>query len=412
MKATTLENIKVALRAIRSQPLRAVLTILIIGIGITALVGILTAISAIELKITEDFSNMGATTFEIRDKGSVVRARSQEKDDAYESISYREAMAFKARYDYPARVSITASATSTATVKRGMKSTDPNVTVDGGDANYLATQGHELKRGRNFSPTDVEQGYHVAIVGQDIVDAVFEGSEEPLNSRIRVGNVKYRIIGVLKKRGSSIGFSGDNQCIVPVTNVRRNYQKAGMSFPINVMTGKPTRLEPAIDEARAVFRVIRGDPSGAPDSFDVVKSDSLANNLLDQIAFITTIATVIGIITLLGAGIGLMNIMLVSVTERTGEIGVRKSLGASAKTIMRQFLLEAIVIGQLGGLLGIVLGILCGNLVSMLIGGGFIIPWAWILSGVALCFVVGVASGYYPARKAAQQDPIEALRYE
>ncbi len=171
-------------------------------------------------------------------------------------------------------------------------------------------------------------------------------------------------------------------------------------------------MESALGESSGLMRIVRGDRLGAEDSFEIVKSDSLANILIDQIKYVTLAATIIGIITLLGAAIGLMNIMLVSVTERTREIGIRKSLGASQATIRRQFLIEAVVICQLGGLAGIILGVIIGNLMGLAFDGGFIVPWKWIFSGIAVCFVVGILSGLYPAIKAARLDPIDALRYE
>jgi putative ABC transport system permease protein len=179
-----------------------------------------------------------------------------------------------------------------------------------------------------------------------------------------------------------------------------------------VRTDSPTDIEPAKGEAIGLMRNIRKDRIGAENSFEITQSDSLAGIVIDSISTVTSAAAIIGIITLLGAAIGLMNIMLVSVTERTREIGIRKSLGATRSVIRRQFLTEAIVICQLGGLLGIILGVLIGNLISFAIGGTFIIPWLWIISGVTLCFFVGLLSGIYPAIKASNLDPIEALRYE
>jgi putative ABC transport system permease protein len=271
---------------------------------------------------------------------------------------------------------------------------------------------YELSSGRNFSLNEIRNGENVVIVGNDVVEKIFGDNTNPLEKMVSIGSYKYRVIGVLKSRGNTFGFAGDNQCLIPVANVKKNFATARTEYSINVRVDKTDALDDAISEAKGLLRIIRQDSPGEPDSFEIVKSDSLAEELIGLMSGITIGGILIAVITLLGASIGLMNIMLVSVTERTREIGVRKSIGASSKTIKRQFLIEAIVIGQIGGLIGIVLGILVGNLAAKVLGAPFSIPWMWIIFGVVICFLVGLVSGYYPASKAAKLDPIEALRYE
>jgi putative ABC transport system permease protein len=220
------------------------------------------------------------------------------------------------------------------------------------------------------------------------------------------------VIGTLKEKGQSMGFSGDRSCFITLNNLRLYFSRPNMSFAINVMAKKQEQMEPAIGEATGLLRAIRQDPVGTDNTFEITKSDNIAKMLIDNIKYVTMAATIIGLITLMGAAIGLMNIMLVSVTERTREIGIRKAMGATKRLIRNQFLVESIVIGQLGGALGIILGILVGNIISLLIGSAFIVPWIWILTGVVLCLVVALLSGIIPARKAANLDPIESLRYE
>lgn len=413
MKGWNPENILIALRSIRGQVLRTTLTALIIAVGIMALVGILTSIDALQYKITNDFSRMGANTLNISNRvQSLSGSRDGKRTEPNPPLTYNQAEDFKERFDFPAVVSISSQVTFSATVKYGSEKTNPNVQVLAGSIDYLTTTGYEIESGRNFSENELEEGRGVVIIGKDVEDNLFKGVENPIGKAINIGGDKFTVIGLLKSKGNSMGFSGDNQCIIPISYARLNYNTSLTSYVLNVQTSNAQDLETAETIATGVLRSIRKDKPTEDNSFGISKSDNLANMLIEQISLITIIATVIGVITLLGAAIGLMNIMLVSVTERTREIGVRKAIGASAGTIRNQFLVEAIVIGQLGGILGIILGIAVGNVIAAWIGIGFIIPWKWIIGGMILCFLVGVASGFYPAKKAADLDPIDSLRYE
>lgn len=401
------------MNSIRSQLLRTILTILIIALGIMALVGILTAIDALKSSINSNFASMGANTFTIRNREMTIRIGDNGKRaKPYKSITYIESLRFKREFDFPALASVSTFATGNATMKYLSKKTNPNMRVLGSDENYITTSGYELQSGRNFSPQEVQYGAPVAIIGKDIVDALFTIKENPIDKMITIGSGKYRVIGVLKSKGNSIGFSGDKQAILTLTNVRQYFSRPNMTFTISVLCTTPELMEAAIGEATGLFRVIRKLNTKAKDNFEISKSDNIANMLIDNTKKVTIGATVIGVITLLGAAIGLMNIMLVSVSERTREIGIRKAIGATRKVIRSQFLVEALVICQLGGLFGTLFGIIIGNFMALVLGSSFIIPWLWILMSIVLCFIVGILSGLYPAIKASQLDPIEALRFE
>ena len=407
------ENIKLALQTIRTNRLRTMLTISIIAFGIMALVGILTAIDSIRNSLTDNFSMMGANTFTIESRSiniQIGNKRYRNKNHSF--ISYREAEEFKQNFKFPAIVSVWTWASGMGTVKYNSEKTNPNIPVLGVDENYIFTSGLEIAQGRNFNVDDISANRNFALIGSDLKKKLFKDYEDPINKIITVGSAKYKIIGVLESKGSSMGMSSDNVCLLPYSSVRQYFSRPNMGYSIAVMTISDQLQEAGVSEAEGVFRIVRNLEPQDESDFNITKSDNLVNILMESLGSINFAAIIIGIITLFGAVIGLMNIMLVSVTERTREIGIRKALGAKSRMIKQQFLYEAVVIGQLGGIFGIILGIIIGNLVSVLIGSSFVIPWNWIILGVILCFGVGIISGYFPALKAAKQDPIVALRYE
>jgi putative ABC transport system permease protein len=354
---------------------------------------------------------MGANSFTITSRAQNFHIGNEARQKNYSRISFREATEFKDRFTEPAWVSISFNASGLCTVKYETKKTNPNVSLTGVDENYLAVSGYEIETGRNFSVDEIQMNKHLVLIGAEIVKILFPTGVDPLDKDITVAGMNLRVAGVLKSKGSS-AMSGDNVCFLPVTTARQYFSRPNLTFSITVMPYKPVNLDMMTGEAESIFRIVRNLNPRDESDFNISKSDNIVNLLLKNIRFVTLAATLIGVVTLFGAAVGLMNIMLVSVTERTREIGTRKAIGAKTATIKYQFLFESIMIGQMGGILGIILGILLGNTVSSMLSSRFVIPWIWVITGIVVCFIVGVVSGYAPAVKAANIDPIEALRYE
>jgi putative ABC transport system permease protein len=408
------EILRMALQNIRANLLRSVLTLLIIAFGIMALVGILTAIDSITYSLNDNFSGLGANSFSVERKWGEVKSNKRgKKQKSGEVIHYQEAMDFKERFVFPAKVSISFQASSLSSVKFGETETNPNVTFTGVDENYFSVKGMDLQYGRDFSKSEVEDGQPKLIVGEEIAKKLFNNkAEKAIDQVVTVNNQRYRIIGVLASKGASMGGSSDRAVYAPLLSVKAQYGTEDTDYSLVVAVKNTTDMDAATSEATGLFRQVRRLRPEQEDDFEIFKSDSLVAILKENTAMLRLATIAIGFMTLLGAAIGLMNIMLVSVTERTREIGIYKALGATSKSILTQFLTESIVICQFGGIVGIILGIIIGNIVTLLIGGSFLIPWAWMFLGFTLCMLVGVLSGFYPALKASRLDPIESLRYE
>lgn len=405
------ENVAVAMQSIGGNRLRTSLTALIIAIGIMALVGILTAIEGIKQYTNDAFSSMGANSFTIRNRGGGIRFGGGGRRKVFQAIRYEEAVRFKNTFKLPALLSVNTYASFQATAKYGDKKTNPNISILGADENYLMTGGYKLAAGRNFSSAELEHGANVVIIGDEIKNKLFK-SENPIDKELTIGANKFRVIGLLTSKGSSMGGSGDKICIIPVFKAKQISTNPNPSFTIGVMVSQPGALDETIGEATSLFRNIRRLPIGRDDNFEITRSDSIQQQLSGQLTGITIAGFAVSLITLIGASIGLMNIMLVSVTERTREIGIRKAVGATPSVIRKQFLIESIVICLIGGAAGIILGMAVGNLIAVQISGTFVVPWIWLLLAVVFCTLIGLGSGFYPASKASKLDPVEALRYE
>lgn len=418
-----------AFRTIWGNRLRTGLTVSIIAFGIMALIGIITAIEAMNQKFTESFSSMGASGFTIRYKARNIRfggggnqsndmklsQKGKKKERASsldKKITRDEAELFVSKFNFPSVKSIGLSGGRNSIVSYENLKTSPNVMVQGGDENFLALNGFTIESGRNMSRSDVETGRNVCLLGFDVANKLFkQGYRSAVNKVVRINSIPYRVLGVLESKGSSFGFSRDNMIVTSYNNVNRNFSGAG-SFTIAIQASQIQWVPAAMGEAEALFRSVRRLQTTEESNFVIDRSDSIAEKAMNSIGFLTISATVIGLITLIGAAIGLMNIMLVSVSERTREVGLIKAIGGKRKMVSRQFLLEAIIISMLGAVFGILLGVGVGNLFSLVLNTGFVIPWNWVFYGIFICTLVGLLAGLYPARKAGKLNPIEALRYE
>ncbi|MCC6818125.1 MAG: ABC transporter permease, partial [Bacteroidia bacterium] len=363
----TLQNIKIALDSIKDNLLRTILTCLIIAIGISALVGMLTAVDGFEKGLSQTFQQMGSNTFNIRNRDGNIRIGGGpgEKRVEYVPITYSQARQFQKEYDVPSIIALSAFVNFNSTLRSPTKKTNPNIRVVSIDENYFSVSGTELSYGRNFTANEANSGSKSIIVGRDIALQLFN-KENAVGNVLGMGNSQYTIIGVIKSKGSSMGMGGeDRMAYITNTEAKGQYLTSESTFTIAVAIKNVKQLDMAISEAEGLMRSIRRLEIGTPLNFSVVASASISEKLKDNLSSVKIFATFVAVITLIGAAIGLMNIMLVSVTERTREIGTRKALGATPTIIRNQFLTEAAVICQIGGLAGIIFGLLLGNLISL-----------------------------------------------
>ena len=416
-------------RNIKGNKLRTAITVIIIALGIFSLILIITAIQAASNSLTSSFSTMGSNAFSIRFRERNVnfghrsrantvkvnkRSLNNRKSNMGIPISYEEAIAFRNRFEFPgAIVGVGLRGPAGIVVNNSRNKTNPEVNMYGGDENYLELNGYNINNGRNFSQTEIQSGINVCMIGYAVATELFgEKKEKAIGALVNVEQIPYRVVAVLSDKGSSAFFNTSKIVITPYNNVRRLFANQNSTYNIAVKVDNVQKINVAIGEATSIFRPIRKLSVKDADNFYIDKSDSIAESLLTNLGFLEKGTIGIAFITLIGAAIGLMNIMLVAVNERTKEIGLSKALGATRSSIRAQFLFESILISLMGALAGIISGVLLGNMVAVLLNTGFVIPWPWVIAGIFVCFVVGLFAGLYPALKASKLDPIVALRYE
>ena len=410
-----LENISLAFDSIKNQKLRAAITLMIIAFGIMALVGTLTVVKGIENNFSSSLKSLGSNTFSFKryDNALFQKRHSRSKHNKINPpITYRQAKKFKDDFkDRNATVSVSFFAASKLAIKNQTKKSDPKYNVIGIDENYLKVKEDNIKEGKAFSKQDILNNKFYAIIGQDLKKELFPNTS-PIGKQIIIKGNRFKVIGILASKSSTFSGSRNSDIYIPINVARSLFSRPSINYNIDISVKNKENYESAIAKAVSLMRSIRKLTPTEKDNFGIDRSDALEKELKDVSKFLTYFAFIVGLITILGSSIALMNIMLVSVTERTREIGVRKALGASRFLILIQFFIETLVITLLGGITGIFLGLLMGYGVSSLFKMPFSMPWNAIGISILIIFIVAFISGLYPAYKASKLDPIQALRYE
>ena len=404
------EILKLAAGALSANKLRSGLTMLGIAVGVFSVIGVMTVISGLRSNIEQGLNVLGANSFQLTRTPPLNFSDPRQRFANRRDIDYSMATRLRDLLGSSATVSLQIRRQGRVVTYLDRR-TNPNVLLGGGDEHFVTSRNFEVAAGRNLGPDDVEFGRPVVVLGADVAEKIFV-NEEPVGRLVRIDGQNYTVVGVLAEKGSSFGQSQDNVALIPITRFLQIYGSAGRSISINVQAPSQQELAAVQDRAIGTMRLVRGLDPEDPNDFEVFSNDSLIE-AFNRIAGVVAVgAFVISAIALLASGVGVMNIMLVSVTERTKEIGIRKSIGAKKRNILSQFLIEAVALSLAGGLAGVGFGIVAGNGVALALNSALIFPWGWALAGVLVCSGIGVTFGLYPAWKAANLDPIEALRYE
>jgi putative ABC transport system permease protein len=403
------EILKMSMTAIRSNKLRSALTLLGIIVGVFSIIGVMTAVQVLQNSIEDGLSGLGANTFQVQKQPVMASHAEWHKAMKRKDIRYQQGVMVKERMTLAQSVALE-SWKGGQTIQFGSLKTNPSVAVAGEEREGISTNSWTIKEGRSLTDDEVRYSSYVAILGDAVVKKIFPRGGA-VGSEVRIGDDRYRVIGTFEPKGSSLGGNDDNRVVIPMTTFLNVYGKL-RSIHIMIKAKNVEVYDDCVEEARMILRTIRNVAPGDQDDFTIFSNDSLIATFNDFTIYVKLGVGFMSFISLLAAGIGIMNIMLVSVTERTREIGIRKALGARKSNILSQFITEAIVLCQIGGVVGVGLGILGGNLTALALEFPPVFPVDWALIGFAITTFVGVVFGVYPAWKAANLDPIDSLRYE
>jgi putative ABC transport system permease protein len=407
------ESLVMALNAIRTNKLRSALTLVGIIVGVFSIIAVMTAMGVLRNSIEEGMTQLGANTFQIQkypggfDGGDEARRRLRNRKD----ITYEQALQVRDKSTYAEAVGIEIWQFGRVMFWQDKK-TNPNVSLAGENVDGLVTNNWIVETGRGLNNEDIDKASNVMVIGPGLAEKLFPPQVNPIGETIRADGELYQVVGVFEKKGSSLDDNPDNFAVIPITSYFQKYGKRARSINIMVKALNREVYEDCLEQSRAILRVARNVPPGEEDDFSYFSNEGMIQEFNQITSTFRLGVFLISSISLLAAGIGIMNIMLVSVTERTREIGIRKAIGARKANILSQFILEAIVLSEMGGLIGIVIGIIIGNIVAIQLSVPVVIPYDWAVIGFIICSIIGVVFGVYPAWKASNLDPIESLRYE
>ena len=399
-----------AIDAIRQNKLRSILTLLGISIGVFSVIGVMTAIRTLESSVESGLNVFAANTFVIQKYPSIQIGRRDKKIRNRKNIDYDQYKKLKERAKLPVLVSVS-EGSSIRNVKYKDISVKNYVSLLGGDEGSIRMYKTFISDGRNIAPDDVRYARNVCVLGMDVVDRLFP-FEDPLSKKIQIEGLNYYVIGITERQGEAFGQSQDNYIAIPITNYLQKFSNKWTTLSINVEAASEKDYDKTREEVIGIMRTIRKVKAGEDNDFELETNDEMIETFSGFTGGIKLFALSVSVIALVVAGIGIMNIMLVSVTERIKEIGIRKAIGATKRDILTQFLMEAVFLSEFGGVVGIIMGIGAGNLVSFIFNIPAVIPFDWAIIGLLVCSVIGIGFGIYPAWKAAQLDPIESLRFE
>lgn len=404
------EMVRMAANAVKTNILRSSLTILGVFVGVFSIIAVMTGIRVLQQNLEDAMNGLGANTFAFQRFSGI-------SFDAADWEKYRRRKPFRIvdLSQLERRVTLAQAVSASANFGSGEASsryaqTSPNIPGNGMTPEGFTTQNLTLGEGRGFSAADDDSGRLVCVLGFDLAAKLFPRGS-PLSESVKFQGISYKVVGVLAQRGALFGQSRDNFIAIPLGTARRLYGE-NLSVQLQVQAPNRDTYAEMVEQARGVMRTMRQVPPGDDDDFEIVSNESAVSQFRSLTSAIRLGVAAISSIALIAAGIGIMNIMLVSVTERTREIGIRRAIGARKRSVMLQFIAEAVLLSEVGGALGVVGGILFGNLISFVVKAPPVIPWDWVGIGLAICSAVGILFGTYPAWKAAHLDPIDSLRYE